>query len=62
METINIHIQLASGEVIHLELSGAITSQHQGSKEVTFTCSGDVSLKIIDQGNRVTHVQAVPTE
>jgi len=60
METISVEILLASGEVIHLELSGKITSQHQGSKEVTFVASGDVSLKVIDQGNRITHVVATP--
>jgi hypothetical protein len=61
METITIQVTLASGEIITLELSGAVASQHVSSKEVTFTCSGDVSLKVVDPGNRVTHVQAVPT-
>ena len=62
MEMITIQIKLASDEIVTLELSGAITSQHVGSKEVSFTCSGDVSLKVVDPGNRVTHVVATPVE
>jgi len=62
METITIQITLTSGEIVTLELSGAIASQHQGSKEITFVASGDVSLKVVDPGNRVTHVAVTPVE
>ncbi len=60
MEKITIQITLASGEVVMLELSGPVTLVNSGSREISFTGQGDVSLKVVDQGNRVTHVQATP--
>ena len=59
METIKITIHLASGETVQLEVSGAVTLNHAGSKEVQFACSGDVTLKVVDIGQKVTSVHTV---
>jgi hypothetical protein len=61
-EIIRVQVKPASGEVIHLELSGAVILNDTSSREVSFTCSGNVTLKVVGQGNVISHVQAIPGE
>ncbi len=57
METIEVTIQLASGETARLEITGLITLTISGSKEVQFTSSGEVTIKVVGDNRRFTSIQ-----